>query len=130
MIRSELNCYVVAEASFTYEFKAVDDTALLSKYPFVTTSYDSTGAYGCLKNLPPGKTMSLSYITYDYDTDTVALPLIMSPLVMNSLSSSVNPVLDNVVYILVGTIVLIVAVGLNFINAVPVLSWIPNSVVF
>ena len=69
-------------------------------------------------------------MTYDYDTDTVALPLIKSPLVINSLSSSVNPDLDSVVYILVGTIVLILAVGLNFINAVPVLSYIPNSVVF
>jgi hypothetical protein len=130
MIRSESNCYVVAEASFTYEFKAVDDTALLSKYPFVTTSYDSTGAYDCLKNLPPGKTMSLSYITYDYDTDTVALPLVKSPLVINSVSSSVNPVLDNVVYILVGTIVLITTVGLNLIKVLPLLSYIPNSVVF
>jgi hypothetical protein len=74
--------------------------------------------------------MSLSYITCDYETDIVALPLVKSPLVMNSVSSNVRPVLESVVYILVGTIVLIVAVGLNFIKALPLESYIPNSVVF
>jgi hypothetical protein len=69
-------------------------------------------------------------MTYDYETDTVALPLVKSPFVMNSVSSNVRPVLESVVDILVGIMVLIVAVGLNFINAVPVLSYIPNSVVF
>ena len=117
-------------ASLAYYVSTLDDTALLSKYPLVTTSYVSIGAYAYLKNLPPGKTMSASCMTYDYDTDTVALPLVKSPLVMNSVSSKVRPVLDRVVYIRVGTIVLIVAVGLNFIKALPLESYIPNSVVF
>jgi hypothetical protein len=74
--------------------------------------------------------MSLSCITYDYETDIVALPFVKSPFVMNSVSSNVRPVLESVVYILVGTIVFIVAVGLNFIRALPLESYIPNSVVF
>ena len=106
------------------------NASYVSTYPLVATSYDSTGTYGYLKYLPPGSTMSASYMTYDYDTDTIALPLVKSPLVMNSVSSNVTPVLSNVVDIRVGTIVLIVAVGLNFIKALPLESCIPNSVVF
>jgi hypothetical protein len=35
----------------------------VSVYPFVATSCVNTGTYGCLKNLPPGSTISESYMT-------------------------------------------------------------------
>ena len=102
---------------------------MASKNVLLITSLPIVGVYVVLKVNVPGRTISLSCIIYDYETVGTTLPYVISALHINSESAIVLERLS-VIYILgVSTLIGFID-GKNLMRAIPLASYIPNSVVF